>query len=279
VGDSRLVALIVAGCGRATLGSAPPSVAQHSAVTANAAPRRTCRGRRHLQSLRKAASSITPINANLGQGDPNIIKQINANLAVAAEDHQYKSGTSCGGCSTGRPATAGWRRGAVRIRGPQHPGLVRRISARAPLAPDDPPPGRRVDRRCPRSPALAACAAIGRGHRAERHPGSDPRIRPQTHADEGSQQGPSRPRDDAGRRAADPARDVSDLTAIIEHLQQDGRRPFTQIAADLGVSRRRSGQGRTGSSSGGSSRCRGDRPLKLGFQQMAMIGIRCEANH
>jgi Lrp/AsnC family transcriptional regulator for asnA, asnC and gidA len=64
---------------------------------------------------------------------------------------------------------------------------------------------------------------------------------------------------------------------IIEHLQQDGRRPFTQIAADLGVSE-------------AAVRARTNRlvargiiqivgvtdPLKLGFQQMAMVGIRCE---
>ena len=74
--------------------------------------------------------------------------------------------------------------------------------------------------------------------------------------------------------------EVSDLDKrIIEHLQQDGRRPFTQIAADLGVSE-------------AAVRARTNRlvergilqvvgvtdPLKLGFQQMAMIGIRCEAN-
>ena len=75
--------------------------------------------------------------------------------------------------------------------------------------------------------------------------------------------------------------EVSDLDKrIIEHLQQDGRRPFTQIAADLGVSE-------------AAVRARTNRlvergilqvvgvtdPLKLGFQQMAMIGIRCEADH
>ena len=74
--------------------------------------------------------------------------------------------------------------------------------------------------------------------------------------------------------------EVSDLDKrIIEHLQQDGRRPFTQIAADLGVSE-------------AAVRARTNRliergilqvvgvtdPLKLGFQQMAMIGIRCEAD-
>ena len=66
---------------------------------------------------------------------------------------------------------------------------------------------------------------------------------------------------------------------IIEHLQEDGRRPFTQIAADLGVSE-------------AAVRARTNRliergviqvvgvtdPLRLGFQQWAMIGIRCEAS-
>ena len=74
--------------------------------------------------------------------------------------------------------------------------------------------------------------------------------------------------------------EVSDLDKrIIEHLQADGRRPFTQIAADLGVSE-------------AAVRARTNRliergilqvvgvtdPLKLGFQQMAMIGIRCESD-
>jgi Lrp/AsnC family transcriptional regulator, regulator for asnA, asnC and gidA len=78
-----------------------------------------------------------------------------------------------------------------------------------------------------------------------------------------------------GARGAD---DVSNLDKrIIEHLQQDGRRPFTQIAADLGVSE-------------AAVRARTNRlvergiiqivgvtdPLKLGFQQMAMVGVRCE---
>jgi Lrp/AsnC family transcriptional regulator for asnA, asnC and gidA len=72
--------------------------------------------------------------------------------------------------------------------------------------------------------------------------------------------------------------DVSELDKrIIEHLQQDGRRPFTQIAAELGVSE-------------AAVRARTNRlvehgilqivgvtdPLKLGFQQMAMVAVRCE---
>ena len=84
-----------------------------------------------------------------------------------------------------------------------------------------------------------------------------------------------------GRQRASASRtsdEVSELDKrIIEHLQQDGRRPFTQIATDLGVSE-------------AAVRARTNRlvergilqvvgvtdPLKLGFQQMAMIGIRCE---
>ena len=85
-------------------------------------------------------------------------------------------------------------------------------------------------------------------------------------------QGRERP---LGGRSTD---EVSELDKrIIEHLQRDGRRPFTQIAADLGVSE-------------ASIRARTNRlvergivqvvgvtdPLKLGFRQMAMIGVRCE---
>jgi len=75
-----------------------------------------------------------------------------------------------------------------------------------------------------------------------------------------------------------PGDEISELDKrIIEHLQQDGRRPFTQIAADLGVSE-------------AAVRARTNRlvergilqivgvtdPLKLGFHEQAMIGIRCE---
>jgi Lrp/AsnC family transcriptional regulator, regulator for asnA, asnC and gidA len=77
-----------------------------------------------------------------------------------------------------------------------------------------------------------------------------------------------------------PAVEISELDKrIIEHLQQDGRRPFTQIATALGVSE-------------ATVRARTNRlverdilqivgvtdPLKLGFQQQAMIGVRCEAS-
>ncbi len=80
------------------------------------------------------------------------------------------------------------------------------------------------------------------------------------------------------RSTVRPSEDVSVLDKrIIEHLQEDGRRPYTQIAADLGVSE-------------AAVRARTNRlvergilqivgvtdPLKLGFHQMAMIGVRCE---
>src|SRR5918997_4372894 len=91
---------------------------------------------------------------------------------------------------------------------------------------------------------------------------------------------------DAGRHGARlpvprVAEEVSTLDKrIIEHLQQDGRRPFTQIAAELGVS-------------DAAVRARTNRliergvlqivgvtdPLKLGYDQMAMIGVRCEGDH
>jgi Lrp/AsnC family transcriptional regulator for asnA, asnC and gidA len=80
----------------------------------------------------------------------------------------------------------------------------------------------------------------------------------------------------SGRRNRRPD-ELSELDKrIIEHLQADGRRPFTQIAAALGVSE-------------AAVRARTNRlverailqivgvadPEKLGFQQ-ALIGIRCQ---
>ncbi len=80
-----------------------------------------------------------------------------------------------------------------------------------------------------------------------------------------------------GRNGPRRADDLSELDKrIIEHLQADGRRPFTQIASEIGVSE-------------AAVRARTNRliergilqivgvadPEKLGFQQ-ALIGIRCE---
>src|SRR5262245_34576262 len=80
--------------------------------------------------------------------------------------------------------------------------------------------------------------------------------------------------------AAHPSDEISDLDLkIIEELQGDGRRPFTQIAAQLGVSE-------------AAVRARTSRlmergvlqivgvadPLKLGYDQMALIGVRCDGD-
>ncbi len=80
-----------------------------------------------------------------------------------------------------------------------------------------------------------------------------------------------------GRNGPRRSDDLSELDKrIIEHLQADGRRPFTQIASEIGVSE-------------AAVRARTNRliergilqivgvadPDKLGFQQ-ALIGIRCE---
>jgi len=81
---------------------------------------------------------------------------------------------------------------------------------------------------------------------------------------------------DIGRRHRGPDELSALDKRIIEHLQEDGRRPFTQIAAALGVSE-------------AAVRARTNRlvergvlqivgvadPEALGFQQ-ALIGVRCE---
>ncbi len=81
-----------------------------------------------------------------------------------------------------------------------------------------------------------------------------------------------------GRGTSRGGDEVSELDkAIIEQLQSDGRRPYTRIAAELGVSE-------------AAVRARTNRliergvlqivgvtdPLKLGYDQMALIGVRCE---
>jgi len=84
-------------------------------------------------------------------------------------------------------------------------------------------------------------------------------------------------------RRPPPIRNGEEMSAldqeILRHLQEDGRRPFTQIAAELGVSE-------------AAVRARTNRliergvlqivgvtdPLKLGYDQMAMIGVRCEGD-
>jgi len=77
-----------------------------------------------------------------------------------------------------------------------------------------------------------------------------------------------------------PTDEISELDMqIIERLQEDGRRPYTRIATELGVSE-------------AAVRARTNRlmergvlqivgvadPLKLGYDQMALVGVRCEGD-
>ena len=74
--------------------------------------------------------------------------------------------------------------------------------------------------------------------------------------------------------------DLSELDLkIIERLQEDGRRPFTQIASELGVSEA-AVRGRTNRlMDRGVLQIVGvANPLKLGYDQMALIGVRCQGD-
>jgi len=81
--------------------------------------------------------------------------------------------------------------------------------------------------------------------------------------------------DEVGRRNRRPDA-LSPLDKrVIEHLQQDGRRPYTQIAADLGVSEAAVRARTNRLISRGILQIVGvTDPEALGFQQ-ALIGIRC----
>ena len=159
-----------------------------------------------------------------------------------------------------RRSTAGGRRGA-----PSGARCARIADERADHRRH--PGGARIDGRADRQPV-----AEGQTHRQTLREAD--RQGDQEAVTEPTRSARSRP---ASGRAND---DVSPLDKrIIEHLQADGRRPYTQIAADLGVSE-------------AAIRARTNRliehgilqvvgvtdPLKLGFHQMAMIGIRCESS-
>lgn len=67
--------------------------------------------------------------------------------------------------------------------------------------------------------------------------------------------------------------------SIIEQLQRDGRRPYTQIAADLGVSESTIRQHTERLIERGVLQIVGvTDPLRLGYDQMAMVGVRCESD-
>lgn len=84
------------------------------------------------------------------------------------------------------------------------------------------------------------------------------------------------------REPSEPAASAGDAVdeldrRIIEALQQDGRRPYTRIAAELGVSEAAVRARTTRLMERGVLQVVGVAdPLKLGFHQMAMVGVRCE---
>jgi len=82
--------------------------------------------------------------------------------------------------------------------------------------------------------------------------------------------------DGASRRKSRPEELSALDKKIIEHLQADGRRPFTQIATALGVSEAAVRARTTRLVERGFLQIVGVAdPEKLGFQQ-ALIGVRCE---
>jgi Lrp/AsnC family transcriptional regulator for asnA, asnC and gidA len=76
------------------------------------------------------------------------------------------------------------------------------------------------------------------------------------------------------------AADISELDRrIIEALQQDGRRPYTRIATALGVSEATVRSHTSRLIERGILQIVGvTDPLKTGFRQSAMVGVRCQAD-
>jgi hypothetical protein len=85
--------LIIAGCGSSAAGSLSPSVSPAPAATPDPHLSEPVAADDIYKAFGKGGVVITPINANLGQGNPNIVKQINANLGGwPLRITQYKSG-------------------------------------------------------------------------------------------------------------------------------------------------------------------------------------------
>jgi hypothetical protein len=88
-----LLALIIAGCGSSTVGSPSPSISPVPTVTPDPHLTEPVAADDIYKAFGKGGVVITAINANLGQGNPNIVKQINANLlGWPLRITQYKSG-------------------------------------------------------------------------------------------------------------------------------------------------------------------------------------------
>jgi hypothetical protein len=88
-----LLAFIIAGCGSSAVGSPSPSAAATPAATPDPHLSEPVAADDIYRAFGKGGVVITAINANLGQGNPNIVKQINANLGGwPLRITQYKSG-------------------------------------------------------------------------------------------------------------------------------------------------------------------------------------------
>jgi hypothetical protein len=76
-----LLALVVAGCGSSTAASATPTPAPTPVVTPDPHLIEPVTADAVYRALGMSGLKVTAINANLGQGNPDIVKQINANLS------------------------------------------------------------------------------------------------------------------------------------------------------------------------------------------------------
>jgi hypothetical protein len=76
-----LLALAVAGCGSSTAASGTPTPAPTPVVTPDPHLKEPVTADDIWRAFGKGGLAITAINANLGQGNPDIVKQINANLS------------------------------------------------------------------------------------------------------------------------------------------------------------------------------------------------------
>jgi hypothetical protein len=75
-----LFALVVAACGSAAPASAPPTPAPTPTATPDPHLKEPVTADEIFLAFGKAGVTISAINANLGQGNPDIVKQINANI-------------------------------------------------------------------------------------------------------------------------------------------------------------------------------------------------------
>jgi hypothetical protein len=75
-----LLALVVVGCGPAAAGSAPPTPLPTPVVTPDPHLTAPVTADDIFKDFGKGGLKISSINANLGMGNPAIVKQINANL-------------------------------------------------------------------------------------------------------------------------------------------------------------------------------------------------------